>query len=118
MSRLEFLARPLVAFDPYNKDHRRYYAEYLEVGGWGHCPVRFICPEDSGLDLPSMIQRSLISYYVDREFGGGKLAREKSEQLSRDADRLYKKAGQLRTESKALLKPRRTKGLSTKRLTI
>ena len=42
MSKLAFFARPLVAFDPYNKDHRRYYAEFLEYGGWGTCPVQFV----------------------------------------------------------------------------
>ena len=108
MSRLEYLARPLVAFDPTNKDHRRYYAEFLEYGGWGSCPVRFICPEDFGMDLPSMIKHSLIRYYVDREFGGGKLAKERSQALKQDADRLYKEAGQLRKEAQSLLKPRRT----------
>jgi hypothetical protein len=107
MSKLEFLARPLVAFDPYNKDHRRYYAEFLEYGGWGQCPVRFVCPEDTGFDLPTMIKNSLISYYIDREFGGGKLAQVRSSALSRKADALYKEAGKLRIESKALMKPRR-----------
>jgi hypothetical protein len=97
-----------VAFDPSNKDHRRYYAEFLERGGWGHCPVRFICTEDHGDNLPALIQRILLAYYVDREFGGGKLARERSDSLSRKADRLYKEAGKLRIESKALLKPRRS----------
>ena len=108
MSKLEYLARPLVAFDPSSKDHSRYYAEFLEYGGWGRCPVRFVCPEDSGFDLPTMIQRSLISYYIDREFGGGKLAQDRSSALSRKADALYKEAGKLRIESKALLKPRRS----------
>jgi len=108
MSKLEFLARPLVAFDPYNKDHRRYYAEYLEYGGWGKCPVRFICPEDYGMDMPSMIKNRLIDYYIDREFGGSKLATERSRALSESADRMYKEAGQLRKEAQALLKPRRT----------
>ena len=107
MSRLEYLARPLVAFDPTNKDHRRYYAEYLERGGWGHSPVRFICTEDHGDNLPAMIQRMMVAYYVDREFGGGKLARERSDVMSRKADALYKEAGQLRKEATALLKPRR-----------
>lgn len=60
--------RPLVAFDPSNKDHRRYYAEFLKYGGWGRCPVRFVVPEDVGLDLPSMIKNSLIEYYVGKEF--------------------------------------------------
>ena len=108
MSRLEYLARPLVAFNPSDKDHRRYYAEFLEYGGWGRCPVRFICPEDFGMDLPSMIKHSLIRYYVDREFGGGKLAKERSQALKQDADKLYKEAGQLRKEAQALLKPRRS----------
>ena len=108
MSKLEYLARPLVAFDPQNKDHRRYYAEYLEYKGWGTCPVRFICTEDHGDNLPAMIQRIMVDYYVDREFGGGKLAKERSDVLSRKADSLYKEAGKLRIESKALLKPRRS----------
>ena len=108
MSKLEYLARPLVAFDPYNKDHRRYYAEFLEYGGWGTCPVRFICPEDVGMDLPTMMQRALMGYYIDREFGGGKLAKERSDNLSKTADDLYKEAGRLRKEAAALLKPRRS----------
>ena len=97
-----------MAFDPHNKDHRRYYAEYLEYKGWGLCPVRFICTEDHGDNLPAMIQRIMVDYYVDREFGGGKLAKERSDVLSRKADSLYKEAGKLRIESKALLKPRRS----------
>jgi hypothetical protein len=107
MSKLEYRARPLVAFDPHNKDHRRYYADYVEHGGWGRCPLRFICPEDNGDNLPAMIKNSLIAWYVEREFGGGKLSRDRSEIMSRKADNLYKEAGKLRIESKALLKPRR-----------
>lgn len=108
MSKLEYLARPLVAFDPYNKDHRRYYAEFVEYGGWGTCPVRFICPEDYGMDLPTMIKNSMIQYYIDREFGGNKLAEARSAALSESADALYKRAGQLRKEAAALKTPRRT----------
>jgi len=107
MSRLEYFNRPLVAFDPYNKDHRRYYAEFLEKSGWGHCPVRFICPEDSGSDLTMMIKSQLIQYYIDREFGGGKLAIERSKSLNDQAGVLYKQAGVLRKEAAALTKPRR-----------
>jgi hypothetical protein len=108
MSKLEFLSRPLVAFDPYDKDHRRYYAEYLEYGGWGKCPVRFICPEDYGMDLPTMIRSRLIEYYIDREFGGGKITTERSRAMSEAADKMYREAGRLRKEAQALLKPRRT----------
>ena len=107
MSKLEYHNRPLVAFNPYNKDHRRYYAEFLDHRGWGHCPVRFICPDDSGSDLTVMIKSQLVQYYIDREFGGGKMAIEKSKSLNDQAGNLYKKAGVLRKEAQALTKPRR-----------
>lgn len=107
MSRLEYFNRPLVAFDPNNKDHRRYYAEFLERSSWGHCPVRFICPEDNGGDLISMIKNNLIQYYIDREFGGSKLAIERSKSLDEQAASLYKQAGAMRKEATALKSPRR-----------
>jgi hypothetical protein len=56
-----------VAFDPHNKDHRRYFAEFQTNHSWGGCPVRFIVTEDNG-DLITLMQRSLIQYYIDREF--------------------------------------------------
>jgi len=68
MSQLEFLARPWVVFDPRNKDHRRWYAEFVHSRTWGHCPVRFVVADDHG-DLITMIQRSLVKFYVEREFG-------------------------------------------------
>jgi hypothetical protein len=68
MSKLEYFARPLVAFDPRNKDHRKWYFEFLDYGGWGKCPVRFICPDDFGLDLTLMIRNQLVEFYVNREF--------------------------------------------------
>ena len=69
MSKLEFLQRPLVVFDPGNREHRRYYKEYLEFGGWGRCPVRFIVPEDIGMDLPTMIKNQLLEFYLERDLG-------------------------------------------------
>lgn len=68
MSKLEFYQRQLVAFDPTNKEHRRWFAEYQKHRTWGHCPVRFIVPEDAGMDLPGMIMRQLLDYYVTKEF--------------------------------------------------
>lgn len=68
MSKLEFFARPWVAFDPANKDHRKWYYEFLEYGGWGKCPVRFICPDSTGFDLTIMIRNQLVDYYVQKEF--------------------------------------------------
>ena len=73
MSRLEYYCRPLVAFDPHNKDHRRFFAEFQTNHTWGGCPVRFLVPEDNG-DLVTLMQRSLIQYYIDREF---KVSRKK-----------------------------------------
>ena len=107
MSKLEFHNRPWVAFDPNNKEHRRYYAEFVEQRGWGRCPVRFICPDDSGSDLTVMIRNQLVQYYVDREFGGGKMATERSKSLNDQAGALYKQAGVLRKEAAAITKPRR-----------
>lgn len=71
MSKLEFYARPWVAFDPKNKEHRRWYYEFVEYGGWGKCPVRFICPDSSGSDLTVMIRNQLIEYYIYKEFETG-----------------------------------------------
>lgn len=69
MSKLQYHGRPWVAFDPINKDHRRWFAEFQRYNTWSRCPVRFIIPDDSG-DLITMIQRRLIDYYVTREFKG------------------------------------------------
>jgi hypothetical protein len=68
MSKLEFYSRPLVAFDATLKEHRRVYFQFVKSRSWGHSPFRFIVPEDHG-DLITMIQRSLIDYYIRREFG-------------------------------------------------
>ena len=68
MSKLEYYSRPLVAFDAHNKEHRRHYYKFRQTHSWGHCPVRFIVPDESGWDLISMIQRQLLEYYVDKEF--------------------------------------------------
>jgi hypothetical protein len=55
-----------------------------------------------------MIKNNMIQYYVDREFGGGKLAMERSQALTNSADELYKRAGSMRKEAAALHTPRRT----------
>jgi hypothetical protein len=55
-----------------------------------------------------MIQRALITYYIDREFGGSKLAQAQAEAMDAHADKMYRDAGKLRKEAQALLKPRRT----------
>lgn len=67
MSLLEFKSRPLIAFNPANKLHRKWYNEFVRHGTWGRCPYRFIVPDDHG-NLITMIQRKLIEYYVRKEF--------------------------------------------------
>ena len=68
MSKLEYFGRPLVAFDPHNRQHRKWFREFQEKKTWGRCPVRFINPDENG-DLITLCQRKLIDYYVSREFG-------------------------------------------------
>lgn len=67
MSNLALFGRPYVVFDPTNKNHRRWFADFIKNRSWGKCPVRFVIENDYG-DLVSMIQRKLIEYYVDKEF--------------------------------------------------
>jgi hypothetical protein len=68
MSKLELFGRPYIVFDPSDKHHRKFFYQFQETGTWGRCPYRFLVPDDQG-DLVTMIQRSLIHFYVDREFG-------------------------------------------------
>jgi len=67
VSVLELSGRPFTVFRPDNKEHRRWYNQFVKTASWGMCPVRFVVPEDHG-DLVTMIQRSLVKYYVEREF--------------------------------------------------
>ena len=87
MSKLEFYSRPLVAFDPANKAHRRWYHEFLKYRGWGSCPVRFICPDAAGFDLTIMIRNQLVEYYVNKEFKPVVSKQQKSK-LAQVADKL------------------------------
>jgi hypothetical protein len=68
MSRLQLHGRPYVVFDPSNKNHRKWFAEFNRTAKWGDCPVRFVVNDDHG-DLITQIQRELIAHYVQKEFG-------------------------------------------------
>lgn len=68
MSKLLLYGRNYVVFDAKNKDHRRWFADFNQNQTWSNCPVRFLIDNDHG-DLVTMIQRNLIQYYVDKEFG-------------------------------------------------
>ena len=67
MSILHSTSRPWVAFDPANKQHRKWFNEFQKSGTWGRCPVRFFITDDVG-NLVTMIQRRLVQYYVSHEF--------------------------------------------------
>ncbi len=71
MSKLQLFGRPWVVFNPKDKNHRRWFAHFNEHRSWGKCPVRFVVNDDHG-DLLTMIQRELIQFYVDKEFGAEK----------------------------------------------
>jgi hypothetical protein len=68
MSKLALFGRPYVVFDPSDRNHRRWFAEFNRNLSWKSCPVRFVIDDDNG-DLVTMIQRKLIQFYVDKEFG-------------------------------------------------
>jgi hypothetical protein len=75
MSRLAFYGRPWVVFDAQNKQHREWFAEFQARRSWSRCPVRFIIDDENG-DLLTMIQRRLIDYYTNQEFGKTKKTKE------------------------------------------
>lgn len=68
MSKLDYYARPLVAFDVANKEHRRHYHDFAKNQTWGRCPVRFITLDDTGYNLFAILQRQMVEYYVNKEF--------------------------------------------------
>ena len=66
---LDLNMRPTISFDPTNRQHRQWFADFQKTRTWGRCPVRFAVPSDSfGGDLVAMIQKILLAYYVTREF--------------------------------------------------
>lgn len=71
MSLLDHALRPVVLFDPDNKDHRQHYNNFLVRGTWGKCPVRFAVEGDAqNNNLAYAMQRMLVEYYMAKEFKG------------------------------------------------
>ena len=67
MSRLQLHGRQFMVFDPSDKQHRKWFADFNKNRSWSRCPVRFVVNDDHG-DLVTQIQRELIQHYVDKEF--------------------------------------------------
>lgn len=59
--------RPQVVFDPSDKNHRKWAADFLRIRSWKNCPVRFVV-NDNSIDLVGVMQRQLVTYYAEREF--------------------------------------------------
>ena len=68
MAKLELAARPFVEFNEENKQHRRWYFEFIKHQTWGKLPCRFVVQDEQG-DLVSMIERKMLAYYNQKEFG-------------------------------------------------
>jgi hypothetical protein len=66
---LDLHMRPTVCFDSANHEHRKWFSDFQKNRTWGRCPVRFAVPGDSsGGDLVATIQKTLLAYYVSKEF--------------------------------------------------
>ncbi len=66
---LNHLNRPAVLFNPADKKHRNFYAEFLKNGTWGTCPVRFeVIGDMQNNNLAFAMQRKLVEYYMEKEF--------------------------------------------------
>ena len=66
MSLLYLRARPIVAFNVKNPEHRLHYQKFLETRSWGGCPVRFMVEGDT--DLVSHINKEMLAWYIKHEF--------------------------------------------------
>ena len=65
---LGIYARPLVLFDVDNKDHRKWAWLFLKEQSWKSCPVRFALMDGED-NVQALMQRILLSYYSQKEFG-------------------------------------------------
>ena len=66
-TKLDLFRKPVVAFNPENKLHRKYWAMFLRDQNWANIPVRFVL-SDNAQDLVSMINKQLSDYYISKEF--------------------------------------------------
>lgn len=92
MSMLEYYGRTWVAFDAENEDHRKWFNDFQEKRSWGHCPVRFIMPDDRAGDLVTLIQRKLIDYYVGKEFKDKKNAKKVATRIAKSKTKTWSPA--------------------------
>lgn len=68
---LDHVSRPVVIFDPCNKEHRAHYATFIKTNTWGKSPVRFVIDDPTGAantNIAYSIQRLISEYYILQEF--------------------------------------------------
>lgn len=65
---LAVYSRPIVMFDVTNADHRKWAWQFYKDHTWSRCPVRFALPDGED-NVASLIQRLLLAYYSQQEFG-------------------------------------------------
>lgn len=68
MSKVQLQNRPIVAFDPTKKQHRKIFYEAMKYRTWGRSPIRFWLEEDN-YNLIDQIQKKMAKYYMTKEFG-------------------------------------------------
>jgi hypothetical protein len=66
-TKLDLFRKPVTAFNPENKLHRKYWAMFMRDQSWINIPVRFVL-SDNAQDLVSMINKQLSDYYINKEF--------------------------------------------------
>ena len=59
--------KPVIDFDPENKEHRRLFYTFLKTHSWAHCPYVFSVYGQYN-DLVRMISTQLLEKYMSREF--------------------------------------------------
>ena len=68
MSKVQLQNRPIMAFDPNKKEHRKIFFEMMKYRTWGRSPIRFWLEEDN-YNLIDQLQRKLARFYMEKEFG-------------------------------------------------
>lgn len=59
--------RPIVIFDPKNKDHRELFYTFLRTTSWKNCPYQWAI-DDASLDVVHCINKKLLAHYIQQEF--------------------------------------------------
>jgi hypothetical protein len=59
--------KPIVDFDPQNKEHRKLFHVFLTTNSWAHSPIVFSVKGQYN-DCVRMVTTQLVKNYLDKEF--------------------------------------------------